>query len=110
MFGERRTGFRAKPGHDIERPFRQAGPFGDPGKFQNGQAGFFGRLDHGGVTHGQCRAKTAAQNLHRVVPRNDVAGNAVRLIDRQNRKTVLIRQRVAVHLVGGRAIKFEITR
>ena len=36
--------------------------------------------------------------------------DAMRLIDRQNRKAVLIGQRVAMHLVGGSTIEFEITR
>ncbi len=110
MFGKRCTRFRAKPGHHIERADRQTSLFGNLRKFQYGQAGFLGRLDHGCIAHGQRCAKAATQNLHRIVPRNDMPRDPMRLIDRQNRKAVLIGQRVAMHLVGGSAVKLEITR
>ena len=46
---------------------------------QQRQAGVLGRLDHAGVAGGERRAGAAAEDLHRIVPRDDVAGDAVRL-------------------------------
>jgi hypothetical protein len=68
------------------------------------QAGVFGRLDDAGVAGCERRADAAAEYLQRVIPRNDVAGDAVRFAHRQHRHARLVGNRVAMQLVGGAAV------
>ena len=52
----------------------------------------------------------AAEDLHRVVPRNDVAGDAVRLAPGQHRVAGRVGNRLAVQLVAGAAVELEVAR
>ena len=79
MGRKRRTGFLAQAGDDIDRPRREAGLLGDAGEGQRGEAGLLRRLQHRGVAHGQRRADTAPDDLHRIVPGDDMARNAMGL-------------------------------
>src|SRR6187551_2520792 len=83
MRRERRAGLLAEPGHDVEGARRQAGLERDPGEGEHRQARFLGGLEDAGVAHRKRRADAAADDLHRVVPRHDVAGDPVRLAQRQ---------------------------
>jgi hypothetical protein len=98
----------AQAGDDVQHAVRQAGfgaEFGDP---QQRQARVLGRLDDAGIARGDRRAHRSTEDLHRVVPRHDVAGHAVRLADGQHGVTVLVGDGLAVQLVGGAGIELEV--
>jgi hypothetical protein len=67
-----------------------------------------GRLDDAGVAGGQRAADAATEDLQRVVPRDDVAGDAVRLAPGQHRVALGVRQRFAVELVAGPSVELEV--
>ena len=73
---------------------------------QASSAGFTTR----GVAHGKGRTEAASDDLHRIVPGNDMGGHAVRLIQRDGRKSRPVRDGVAVNLVGGGTVEFEVAR
>jgi hypothetical protein len=110
MRRERRAGLLAEPGDDVQRAVRQPGLDADPGEREHRQAGLLGRLQHARIAHRERGADAAPDDLHRVVPRHDVAGHAVRLAQRQRGVAVLERQGRAVHLVGGAAVELEVAR
>ena len=91
MRGERRPGLRAEPGHEVQCAGGQAGVGGELRHAQQRKTRVLGRLDHARVARRQRRADRAAEDLQRIVPRNDVTGDAVRLAPRQHR--VVVRRR-----------------
>jgi hypothetical protein len=72
------------------------------------QAGVFGGLDHADVAGGQRAAHAAPEDLHRVVPRNDVAGDTVRFAPGQHAVAVLVGDGLAVQLVAGAGVVLEV--
>ena len=108
MRGQRRASLFAQPGHDVQRAGGQAGGIGDAREGQCRQAGFLGGLEHAGVAHGQCRTDAAADDLHRVVPGHDVAGDTMRFAKRQRGIAVGEGDRLAHHLVGRAAVELQI--
>ncbi len=85
----------------LGRQFRQA---------QQRQAGVLGGLDHTGVARRQGGTDAAAEDLHRVVPGNDVPGDAMGLAHREHGIAGLIGQGLAMQLVGGPGVVLEIAR
>ena len=81
--------------------------FGDA---QQRQARVLRGLHHAGVAGGEGGADAAAEDLHRVVPRHDVPGHAVRLADREHRHAGLVRDGLAVQLVGRAGVVLEVAR
>ena len=77
--GERRAGHFAEARHDIERARRKARLAREIGERQRSQAGLLGGLQHARVAHRQRRADGAPGDLHRIVPRHDMAGHPMRL-------------------------------
>ena len=108
MRGQGRPGLGAQAGDDVQRARRQPGLQRQPGDAQRRQAGILGRLQHAGIAGGQRAADGAAEDLRRVVPRDDVAGDAVGLLHRQHGVAVEIGQGGAVMLVAGAAVELEI--
>ena len=92
-----------------ERAGRQAALLCDAADRQRRQAGFLGGLEHAGIAHRQRRADAAADDLHRVVPGHDVAGDAVRLAQRQRGVAVGERDGLAMHLVGRATVELQVT-
>ena len=82
----------------------------EPADLERGERGVLARLEHAGVAHGERRADAAPEDLHRVVPRDDVAGDAVRLAQGQDRVAGVVGDRGAVHLVGRAAVELEVAR
>ena len=105
---ERRAGFLAEAGDDVERAVGQPRCRRQLGEAQRRQAGVLGRREHCRVAHGERWRVGAADHLRRVVPRDDVGGDAERLA--QQRDVVVVQERddLAVQLVGGRAVELEI--
>ena len=106
--GQRRAGLGAVAGDDVERALRETRLRGEFGHAQQRQAGILGRLDDAGVAGRERGAHAAPEDLHRIVPGNDVPGDAVRLADRQHRHAGLVRDRLAVQLVGRAGVVLEV--
>ncbi|CAM5187054.1 hypothetical protein CDEN61S_04010 [Castellaniella denitrificans] len=110
MGAQGRAGLVAVAGDDVQRPGREAHAGGHFGQIQGGQAGVLGGLDHAGVAGRQGRADAAAEDLDRVVPGDDVAGDAVRLAHRHHQGAGVVGQGLAVQLVAGARVVFEVAR
>ena len=108
MRSQRGPRFAPQTRHDIERAVGQSGFDRDTREGQCGQACFLGGFQDAGVAHRQRRADGAPDNLHRVIPRHDMAGDTMRLPQGINGIAVQIRDRFAMHLVGGPAVEFQI--
>jgi hypothetical protein len=108
MLGQRRARLTAKPCHDVEHTGREPNLQRQFRDADQRQAGILGRLDNAGVAAGQrCRHRTA-ENLCRIIPRHDMARNAVRVSHDGDGIAVEERDRLAMHLVGGCAVELEI--
>jgi hypothetical protein len=68
-----------RPGTTLSAPGGSPASTASAAEGEGGQRGLLGRLQHAGVAGGERRADRAADDLHRVVPRDDVAGDAVGL-------------------------------
>ena len=110
MLREREPGLAAEPGDDVERAVGEAGAGRELGDAQERQARVLGRLDDARVARRERAAHAAPEDLHRVVPRDDVAGDAVRLAPRQHRVAGRVGNRLAVQLVGRAAVELEVAR
>ena len=110
MGGERRARLFAKARHDIERARGKARLAREIGERKRGEAGFLRGLEHAGVAHRQRRADGAPGDLHRIVPRHDMAGHPMRLAQGVDRVAVEIGDGFAHHLVGGAAVKLHVAR
>ena len=76
---------RPRPVTMLSAPSGKPDAGGELGDAQQRQARVLGRLHHAGVAGGERAADRAAEDLQRIVPRNDVAGDAVRLAPGQHR-------------------------
>ncbi len=110
MRRERRSGLFAEPRHHVQRAPGQPGLGGEIGEGEGGKAGLFRRFQHAGIAHGKRRAHRAADDLHRVVPRDDVAGHPVRLAQGVDGIAALVGDRLAHHLVGGPGVELHVAR
>ena len=84
----------------LSAPARQTRLRRELGDAQQRQARVLGRLDDARVAGGERAADRAPEDLQRIVPRDDVAGDAVRLAPRQHRVARRVRNRLAVQLVA----------
>ena len=107
---QRRACFMAEAGNDVERPGRQPDCGGQFGELEQREAGVFRRLDHAGIAGGERGAHRAPEDLHRVVPRDDVAGHAMRLANGHDGVAALVGQGFAVQLVAGACVVLEVAR
>ena len=78
------------------------------GEAEGGGAGILGGLQHHGIAHGEGGRQRAADHLRRIVPGEDVAGDAVRFMHDADVIAVQEGNDVAMDLVGGAAIELEI--
>ena len=77
---------------------------------QRRQAGVLGGLQHRGVAHRERGCDRAAEHLRRIVPRDDVRGDAERLAQQRHRVARRGTGSPALHLVGGAAVELEVAR
>jgi hypothetical protein len=77
MGRESRARLGPRAGDDVQRTGGQACLHGDGGKGQRSQASFLGRFQDAGIAHGKRRADRTADDLHRIVPRHDMARDSV---------------------------------
>jgi hypothetical protein len=78
MCGKGGARFGTGAGHDIEHTGRQPRVRCDPGEFDGGAGSFVGRLEDDGVACRDCGSHRPRGELHRVVPRDDVARHSER--------------------------------
>jgi hypothetical protein len=78
------------------------------GEGEGGQAGLLRRFQDAGIAHGERRAKGAADDLHRVVPRHDMARHADGFAQGVDGEALLERDRLAHHLVGGPGVELAV--
>jgi hypothetical protein len=110
VIDERRARLRAEARHDIERAVGKADVAGEFSHADDGEARVLGRLEDAGVAASERRADGTTENLRGIIPGNDVADDAVRLAKHGRHVAVQKRQRIAVELIGRRAVKLEIAR
>ena len=77
--GQRGPGLRPEPGDHVDHAGRQARLGCQPGEVDRRARRLVGRLEHRAVPGGDGRGHRPAEQLHRVVPGDDVAGDAERL-------------------------------
>jgi hypothetical protein len=106
--GERGPGLLAVAGDDVQSTRRQARRHREPADLERAERGILAGLEHAGIAHGERGADAAPEDLHRVVPGDDVAADAVRLTQGQHGVAGVIGNRLAVHLVGGAAVELEV--
>ncbi|GAD23998.1 hypothetical protein AVS7_03758, partial [Acidovorax sp. MR-S7] len=97
-------------GHDVERAGRKAHLRRELRHAQQGQARVFCGFDHAHVARGQRAAHAAAEDLHGVVPRHDMAGHAMRLAPGEHAEAVGVGDGLAVQLVAGAGVELEVAR
>ena len=78
------SGFFAKSGDDVQGPCWKARFNGKLSEVECRLGRFLSGLEDTGVAHRQRSADSASNDLHRVVPRDDVAGDTMRFTDGQN--------------------------
>ncbi len=108
MGAERLTRLLAKSGDNIDHPRRKPGFGCQRGKRKRGQAGLLGWFDHRCVTHRQRRTNRPANDLHRIVPRDDMRTDAVRFTQGVDGVAVKIGYRLAGDLVCSAGVEFEV--
>ena len=97
-------------GDHVQRARRQPGFGGKRREGKRGQRGILGRFQHAGIAHRQRRPDRTPEDLHRVVPGDDMGSDTMRFAQGIDGKTFLIRDGGAMQLVGGTAVEFEVTR
>ncbi len=110
MGGERGARLLAEAGNDVERACRKTRFPRQIGERERGEAGFLRRLEHAGVAHRQRRADGAPGNLHRIVPRHDMPGDAMGFAQGVDRIAAEIGDGLAHDLVGGAGVKLHVAR
>ena len=110
MCGQRRTSFGTKPGNDVERAIGQPGLPREVRKSQCRQTGFLRRFQNAGISHCQSRPDRTTDDLHWVIPRDDVAGHTMRFTQGIDRVSIKVGDCLPHHLVGRSSIKFAISR
>ena len=110
MARKRRSGLRPQPRHHVQRPCGQACLRCQMGKGQRGEAGFFCGFQHAGIAHRQRRANRASDDLHRIVPGHDMAGDAKGFAQGEDGVTVHIGDGVAGDLVRRATVEFAVAR
>ena len=110
MGGERCARLLAEARHDIEGAVRKARLAGEIGERERSEAGLLRRLQDAGVAHRQRRADRAAGDLHRIVPRHDMAGHPMRLAQGVDGVAVEIGNGLAHQLVGRAGVELHVAR
>ena len=110
MASERRTGFLAEAGHDVQCARRESGLDRELSKLEADEAGLLGGLQHHGIAHRERRSERAPEHLRRIVPRGDVGRHAQGFAHDRHVVVVQIRDHLAVNLVGRARIELEIAR
>ena len=110
VLDDRRAGRLADAGDDVDDARRQAGLGEARGEREHGQRRLLGRLEHDRAAGADRRRELPRRHQQRVVPRDDLAGDADRLAQREAHRVVGHRQDVAVNLRRQAAVVLEAGR
>ncbi len=110
MLDDRRARRLAHPGDDVDDAGRKAGIGEARGQREHRQRRLLGRLQHGRAAGAEGGRQLPRRHQQRVVPRDDLAGDADRLAQREAHRVVGNRQHVAVNLRGEAAVVLEAGR
>ena len=99
-----RPGLLAEAGDDVEHARRDAGLERQLGQPQRGQRGLLGRLEHGRAAGGQRRPERTGGHAERIVPGDDMGGDAQGLHQREVDHFRPKRDGGTLDLVGGTGI------
>lgn len=108
MRGQRGTSLGADAGHHVDDAGRQAHLGHEACEFHCGARCFIGRFDHYGVARGDGRRHRPGEQLHGVVPRDDVSRDAERLPPGVDVQVLAQRNGLAVIAVDGVGVEPEI--
>jgi hypothetical protein len=97
-----------RPGTTLMAPAGEARLPREIGEGQRRQARLLRRFQDAGVAHGERRAEGAADDLHRVVPRHDMARHADGFAQRVDGEALLEGDGLAHDLVGGAGIELAV--
>ena len=100
----------AAPRHHVDRARRKARLFAELGHAQDAQAGILGRFQHHRIAGGQRRADGAAELLRGIIPGQDMPGNPQRFAKDHDGIAGFIGDDLAMDLVAGAGVIFEIAR
>ena len=110
MRGQRGARVFAQACDEIERAVRQSRLLGDAREGEGREAGFLRRLQHRGIARRQRANHGAADDLHRIIPRHDMAGDAMRFAQGVDGVVREIGNGLAMQLVRRTGIEFQIAR
>ncbi len=108
MVQEGVSGFLPKSRNDVQGTRREAHFHRQLPQIERSLRGFLSGLEDTGIAHRQCPANGASDDLHRIVPRDDMARDPMRFAHGQDRVTLQIRDRFAVNLVRRTAVEFKV--
>ncbi len=108
--GQRGPGLRPEPGDHVDHAGRQARLGGQPGEVDRRARRLVGRLEHRAVPGGDGGRHPPAEQLHRVVPGDDVAGDAERLAAGVHVQVRPQRDAQAVVRLDDAAVEAEVAR
>src|SRR2546426_6588823 len=97
----------AKPVDNIDDPGRQAQLFKPAGDFHHGERRLLGRLEDAGATGGDGGSELPGSHHQRIVPGNDLSGDAYRLAQSKTQGIRRYRIDVAENFIGEAGIVFE---
>ena len=100
----------SQAGDDVERPVGKADLPREARNVQDRERSVFRGLHDAGIPGCERRTDGATENLHRVVPRDDMARDAVRHPLDTDEMRPEVGNHVAVQLVGGAPVILEIAR
>ena len=110
MRRQRGAGFLAGAGDEVERAGREADIERELANPDERKACVLGGLDDAGVARRERASDRTPENLHRVVPRHDMRGDAERLAQSNHGHAREVGDRLAMELVGRAAVELEIAR
>ena len=84
MAGQRSARFSAEARDDIQRAVRKTDFARKFGEADDAEARVLGRLDDAGIAAGERSADRAPENLRGIIPRDDMAGDAMGIVDDRN--------------------------
>ncbi len=109
MTRERSAGLVAQARYDVEGARRKSGLSCQVRERQGGETCFFGWFEHCGIACGECRTNRAADDLHGIVPRHDVACDAMRLPQCVDGVPVEVRNGRPVQLVCSASVELHVS-
>src|SRR6056297_1646358 len=110
MSRQGRSSTLPQAGHEVDSTRRETNLLRELDDATDRKAGILRRLQNGRIAYCEAGREAAAKHLRWVIPRDDMAGNAVRLVDDTRAIAVQIRQGLAMQFVSSAAKILAISR